>query len=84
MKYELGDLEFETSSTIKFHSKLSFTYTNWKGETEPRRAMLTNLYFGVSYFHKTPGWIFVGFDLDKKAVRQYELSKMTDVKEIDE
>ena len=62
--------------------EVEFDYTNWKGEKSRRRAKLMDFYYGSNEYHPEPQWLYVGWDLDKKAKRTFALKDMTNVKTI--
>lgn len=59
--------------------QISFTYTNWKGVTKKRRAVINRLFWGNNEFHPVPQLLVDGYDLDKTALRTYALKDITDV-----
>ena len=59
---------------------VEFTYTNWKGETKQRRAVLTCLWWGSNEWHKEPQLLVYGYDLDKKAPRTYAVKDISELK----
>lgn len=62
--------------------EISFTYTNWKGETKERRAVFTLLQWGCNEWHKEPQLLIYGYDLDKKAPRTYAAKDISNVKRL--
>jgi len=62
--------------------QVTFTYTNWKGETKQRRAVMQSLYWGSNDYHKESQWLVEGYDMDKEAVRTYALRDISDVRPI--
>ena len=57
---------------------VEFTYTNWRGETSRRRAIMLRLFRGTTEWHPEEQWLLEGIDLDKRRPRTYALK---DVKE---
>lgn len=62
------------------NTPLSFMYTNWRGETARRIAILTDIYFGETDYHPEPQWLVKGTDLERGEVRIYALK---DIKPVD-
>ena len=60
--------------------EIEFTYTNWKGETKERRAVLSSLWWGSNEWHPEPQLLAHGYDLDKKAQRTYAIKDMSNVR----
>lgn len=63
--------------------RVQFTYTNWKGETRKRQAILMEFFIGANEWHKEPQWLVKAIDLEKKNFRTFALKDMTDVKTIE-
>lgn len=53
---------------------ITFTYTNWRGETAQRTAVPKSLWFGVTDWHPEPGWLMTAHDLEKAADRDFALA----------
>lgn len=62
---------------------VTFTYTNWRGETRTRRAVFEALFFGATKWHPEPQWFVDAIDLgrltDPGERRQFALRDMKDV-----
>ena len=53
---------------------LTFTYTNWRGETAERRVdPAVRLWFGSSEWHPEEQWFLQAFDMDKREERDFAL-----------
>lgn len=58
----------------------TFTYKNHRGEVSKRKAVPLHLTYGRKCDHcpestdTTAGWLLVGFDMDRNALRHYTLS----------
>ena len=63
--------------SIDSEREVVFTYTNWKGNTSNRRAIMRKLFFGATAYHEEPQWLIEGYDMDKEAVRTYALKDIT-------
>ncbi|WP_279483440.1 hypothetical protein [Aureimonas sp. SK2] len=50
---------------------LTFTYTNWRGETAERRVIPGAFRFASTEWHPEPQWLLVAFDLDKCERRDF-------------
>jgi hypothetical protein len=75
----IGQIEGGNRMVIQQGTKINFTYTNWRGETSKRRAIVLNLLYGSTEYHPEPQWLLKGFDLDKDAIRIYAIRDMKDV-----
>lgn len=57
-----------------------FEYTNHRGEVGRRSVIPHRVFYGtVPPFHPTPGWYMEAFDLDKGAVRHFDLGQIRQV-----
>lgn len=66
-----------------FHSyPVSFTYTNYKGETKTRHARMIRVFWGSTEYHPEDQWLVEGHDLDKDAVRVYALHDISNVRSL--
>ena len=52
---------------------ITFTYTNWRGETSIRKAIPMGMEWGSTEWHPEPGWLLNAYDLEKQAERQFAL-----------
>lgn len=46
--------------------QISFTYTNYKGETRLRTVVPVTIRFGLSEFHKGEQWFLTAFDVERE------------------
>ncbi|MDR6952331.1 hypothetical protein J2X65_001686 [Ancylobacter sp. 3268] len=53
---------------------LTFTYRNWRGETDTRRALPLGIRFGSTEWHPEPEWLLRAFDIDRQAEREFALA----------
>ncbi|MCK5500376.1 MAG: hypothetical protein KAI82_03880, partial [Tritonibacter mobilis] len=53
---------------------ITFTYTNWRGETAQRTAVPKRIWFGSTDWHPEPGWLMTAHDLEKAADRDFALA----------
>jgi hypothetical protein len=60
-----------------------FDYTNWKGETSKRKAMVKAFAYGSNEYHKEPQMMIIGLDLDKLKMRTYAILDMFNIEVID-
>jgi hypothetical protein len=63
---------------------VTFTYTNWRGVTEQRRAVFEKLFYGTTKWHSEPQWFVEAQDLGRPSdtdtkMRQFALRDMKDV-----
>jgi len=63
--------------------EVQFTYTNWKGETKQRKAVLTTLFWGSNEWHTEPQLLVYGYDLDKKAPRTYAVKDISNLSRVE-
>tara|TARA_Y100001968_G_scaffold331057_1_gene384584 strand:- start:1107 stop:1325 length:219 start_codon:yes stop_codon:yes gene_type:complete len=52
---------------------ITFTYTNWRGETSVRKAIPMGLEWSSTEWHPEPGWLLRAYDLEKQAERQFAI-----------
>lgn len=52
---------------------VSFHCVNWRGEGAIRIAYLIEIGWGSTEWHPQEGWLIKGYDLERKALRQYSL-----------
>lgn len=77
------------SNTLAYRNALSdqqtlikFTYTNWKGMTAERTVQPLCIEFGTTPEHPEPCWMLRSVCQDKKAQRNFMMSKMQNVQEV--
>ena len=58
---------------------INITYTNWRGETNPRRIIPIKVWFGKTEWHPEEQWFLKARDVDKNAVRDFALK---DIKQV--
>jgi predicted DNA-binding transcriptional regulator YafY len=56
--------------------ELHFTYTNWRGETRPRRVQPQRIWFGTTEWHPEKQWFIEAVDLEGGAMRDFALRDM--------
>jgi hypothetical protein len=61
---------------------ISFTYTNWRGETGERKAIVKEFVYGSNEYHKEPQFMIIGIDFDKHGERSFAAKDMSNVKVI--
>ncbi len=62
---------------------VTFTYTNWQGETAQRTVRPIHMYFGHTTYHQGDQWLLVAYDLDKKAERTFAMKDISGWKPVD-
>lgn len=62
-------------------SLIDFDYTNWKGEPSVRIIRFEKIYFGYNDFHTGEQWFVRGYDVEKKAVRDFAFQDMRNILE---
>jgi hypothetical protein len=58
---------------------ITFTYTNYKGETSVRTAKFVSISYGSTEYHPEPQFLIAGYDLDKKGLRGYAVKDMSNL-----
>ncbi len=68
----------EEQSELFEEKKISFVYTNWKGETRKRVVAPIKIHFGANDYHKEPQWIMVAFDIERDGypVREFAMKNV--------
>jgi hypothetical protein len=74
LRRERQDSERSFLQVLDNTAEVRFWYTNWRGEMGLRRAIPQSLHFGTSEWHKTPCWLLTAHDVDRGAVRQFDLA----------
>lgn len=67
-----------------FASRIRFTYTNYRGETDTRVAKPISIWFGSNQWHTEPQWLMCATDLAKNEIRDFAMKDMGDVQELKE
>ncbi|AYP68218.1 hypothetical protein PQE75_gp086 [Bacillus phage vB_BcoS-136] len=57
-----------------------FTYTNYKGRTLVRKAIIEGFFFGANEYHPEYQVFIKGYDLDKMSERTYAVKDIEEVK----
>ena len=52
---------------------IKIKYTNWKGKTTIRHIVPQKLWHGNTEWTGEDQWLLTAYDLDKKAIRHFEL-----------
>jgi len=66
-------------NSIEKGDKLSFLYTNWKGETSVRNAIVNTFHLGSNQWHPQNQFLLTGLDVDKNAMRCFALKDMSNI-----
>ena len=53
--------------------RITFGYTNWRGEHGIRQVIPTGLAWGSTDWHPEEGWLMKAWDAEKGAMRQFAL-----------
>lgn len=59
--------------TSEEHKAIKFTYTNYRGETSIRNAIVLGTYWGNTEWHPEYGMLMRAYDLDKFEIRDFAL-----------
>lgn len=65
--------------TLKIGDTIKFIYTNWKGETSVRNAIVDDFMFGSNEWHKEPQFLIRCFDLDKASMRTFAMKDISNL-----
>lgn len=57
-----------------------FQYTNYKGESQLRRVIPNEIWFGRSEFHDGEQWFLRALDLDKSDFRNFAMKEIKEWK----
>jgi hypothetical protein len=68
--------------TVKENDFIVFTYTNWKGETGERKAIIKEFFFGANDYHPEVQFMIRAFDVDKLAERTFAAKDIEDLRVI--
>lgn len=68
---------------VKINDVITFMYTNWKGETSKRSAVVEEFLFGSNQWHKEPQFLIKAFDLDKNDMRLFAIRDISQLKVCD-
>jgi len=52
---------------------IKIKYTNWEGKTATRYIIPQKLWYGDTEWAKEDQWLLTAYDLDKRAIRHFEL-----------
>ena len=58
---------------------MTFTYTNWRGETAPRRVLPLRVRWGTTEWHPDAQWLMDATDLDRNTLRTFAMSGMKNI-----
>ena len=73
-------VEDATSVDLSNKKPFTFKYVNWKGEVGIRRVIPIQPKFEVNEFHGSePLWLLKAYDLDKGAIRYFDMLKISEV-----
>ena len=73
------EVEIEDATGIDLEGKppFEFMYENWKGEISKRKVIPLITKYTTNQFHgDKPLWLLKAYDLDKCAIRYFDMSKM--------
>jgi hypothetical protein len=68
---------------IRIGMLIEFTYTNHRGITALRRAVVVEFVFGSSPWHPDAQMIMMGFDIEKKELREFATKDMLAVRRLE-
>ena len=72
LRYTAKDMQEDDTLPV------SFTYTNYRGETAVRKVIPGDLYFGSTQYYARRQWLLRAYDLDKQEVRDFAMAKIKD------
>jgi predicted DNA-binding transcriptional regulator YafY len=56
---------------------VSFTYTNWRGQTDTRNVLPIHIAYDKVEWHPDVQWLLYAFDLDRKAYRHFAMKDIS-------
>lgn len=60
---------------LSYATRVSVTYTNWRGETSHRDIIPQEIWFGHTEYHKEPQWLLKAIDVeDHDKVKDFAMS----------
>jgi predicted DNA-binding transcriptional regulator YafY len=59
---------------------LTFTYTNWRGETAVRTVSPRGVTWASTEWHPEPQWLLDAWDVDKREDRLFAMKDMREVR----
>jgi hypothetical protein len=68
---------------IKVDDIIIFMYTNWKGVTSKRKAIVKGFFFGATDYHNEYQCFIKAFDLDKLAYRDFAVRDITAIEVVE-
>lgn len=71
---------FSVVLTTREDQKVTFNYTNWKGVTRQRVAILSRLFEGSNEWHKEKQWLVEAYDVEERVPRTFALKDMRDIR----
>lgn len=60
---------------------IKYIYKNWKGEVGVRTIYPLDISYGSNEYHTTPTYLLRAWDLDKKAIRTFDMSELIPYKD---
>ena len=60
--------------------RITFEYTNWRGETRTRTVEPADVWFGRNEWHLEPQWFMTAADIEKGAMRDFAMRDMKEVR----
>jgi hypothetical protein len=78
--YTLEELILKHLQTLEKGDYVTFTYTNYKGETSERKAFYMDVLYGATKYHPEEQFFMVGVDYDKVAIRTYAVENMANIR----
>jgi predicted DNA-binding transcriptional regulator YafY len=60
--------------------RITFVYTNWRGETATRTVAPTIIWYGSTKWHPEPQWFMTATDVEKNQLRDFAVKDMKDVR----
>jgi hypothetical protein len=64
---------------IEVGNRISFNYTNWKGETLKRTVYVDEIVYGSNQWHKEPQFFIKGLDTDKIETRFFAMKDISNL-----
>lgn len=80
---EIVSVEKVMNGLVSNLPHLTFEYRNYKGKVSVREVITPVIHVGCSEYHNEgkPTWLMTAFDLEKKALRDYQMSDILKIEE---
>ncbi len=74
----------QNKPTNIINKTIEFTYTNWKGNIDKRKAKVVSLFWGSTHYHPENQWLLFCYDLEKQDYRYFALVAINNLEIVNE